>query len=229
MHGTPILLVSHTVDEEQEAEFNDFIHHTFIPASLRVIPEFISARRYVTTADDRPRRYLTLYEFASEDIVDAAMAGMARPGREAECATLQDWETNHVHDLTSVVYFEIYQHRRIPPDGMWGTRPMYLVTYQVRVEQEPAFSTWYEGEYIPRLMADVPAYAACRRYTSQHADLATYLTVYEIDGMPQIDQALADMGSPSRRGENQNWHHWEEAAVPAIEASVYRPIFSWPV
>jgi len=154
---------------------------------------------------------------------------LVSPGREAERSTFHEWETSHVHGVHPVVYSETYRHSREPSDGAWGRRPMYLVTYQVRAEQEPAFTAWYESDYIPRLMADVPAYAACRRYASRSAEPTTYLTVYEIASLPEVDTALADMGAPWRTSQNLAWHHWEEAAVPSIEANVFRPIFSWPV
>jgi hypothetical protein len=229
MHGNSILLVSLTVAQEHEAEFNDFYHHAYIPKFLQVIPEFCTARRYVSTGDAQMRQYLSLYEFASPDVVDAGMAAMDRPGREAERSTFHDWETNHVQGVQSVVYSETYRHSREPADGAWGRRPMYLVTYQVRPEMEPAFSAWYESDYIPHLMADVPGYAACRRYASRGSDPQTYLTVYEIASLPEVDVALADMGAPWRTSQNRAWHHWEEAAVPVIAANVFRLIFSRPV
>lgn len=229
MSAAPILLVNLTVDEDREAEFNDFYHHVYIPTFLRVIPEFKTARRYVSTEAASPRQFLTLYEFASAEVVDGGMAAMDRPGREAERAKFHEWEATHVHGLTSVVYRETYRHARVPADGAWGRRPIYLVTYQVRSEQEPAFGAWYESEYIPRLMADVPGYVGCRRYLSQNAQPTTHLTVYEIAALPEVDQAIADMRSPWRTGENTAWHHWEEAAVPSIEAGVFRPIFQRPI
>jgi hypothetical protein len=78
-----------------------------------------------------------------------------------------------------VVYHETYQHEREQWDGPFGSRPFFIVTVEVKPEVEPEFRTWYEGEYLPKIMVDVPTWAACRRYTSVDLIPTRYLTVYE--------------------------------------------------
>jgi hypothetical protein len=74
----------------------------------------------VSLTVDQDHHYLSLYEFASASVVDAGMAAMERPGREAERATFHDWETRAVHDVQPVVYSETYRHSRDPADGAWA-------------------------------------------------------------------------------------------------------------
>jgi len=51
---------------------------------------------------------------------------------------------------------------------------MGRVVYQVRLVLKPeeagAFNTWYEGEYIPKLMRETPHFTAVRRYQAEYEE-----------------------------------------------------------
>lgn len=72
------------------------------------MPEFVSARRYEEhnvegTLRWFNRRFLTIYEFASESVIDQGLKGLGRPGRTREVEEWERWKTNHLSDVTSVV------------------------------------------------------------------------------------------------------------------------------
>jgi hypothetical protein len=76
-----VLVVELTVDDEKDAEFNDWYDGLHLPA-LKQVPGVRSARRYATegtTTLDRDavgqetaRRYLTLYDLESPAVMESA-------------------------------------------------------------------------------------------------------------------------------------------------------------
>lgn len=72
------------------------------------------------------RRFLTIYEFASESVIDQGLKGLGRPGRTREVEEWERWKTNHLSDVTSVVYTETYAHPRRTGDGPFGGHPPAL-------------------------------------------------------------------------------------------------------
>lgn len=233
MSGNPIMIVSLRIAPEKEAAFNEFYHHRYIPKLLEVVPEIRVARRYeeygvAGSLKWFTKRFLTVYEIASEAVLDSAIEGLSRPGREAERAEWAKWKDSHLKDVSRVAYRQTYAHERVSWDGAFGSRPFFMVTVEVKPEAEPKFGSWYEGEYLPKIMADVPTYAACRRYTSVDRDPAHVHTVYEVQSLGDLEEAFALMRSPHRYSSNAAWDGWVGPAITAQDASSYRPIFRRP-
>jgi hypothetical protein len=231
--GKPIMIVSLRVAPEKEAEFNEFYHHRYIPKLLEVVPEFRAARRYeeygvAGNLKWFTKRFITVYEIASEAVLSQALEGLSRPGREEERAQWARWKAEYLKDVTRVAYRQTYAHERVSWDGPFGSRPFFMVTVEVRPEVEPAFRSWYEGEYLPKIMADVPAWVACRRYTSVDREPIHYHTIYEVQSLQDLEEAFALMRSPHRFSSNAAWNDWVGPAITAQDASSYRPIFRRP-
>lgn len=236
MLGRPIMIVSLTVDPEKEAEFNDFYHHRYIPRLLDAVPELISARRYEEFNVEGSlrwftKRFLTIYEFASEAVIDHALKKLVGPDREQERAEWDRWKATHLHDVSRKIYGETYAHARVPWDGPFGSRPFFLVSVEVNPLQEPEFTAWYETRYLPKNLADVPTWAACRRYTSLDREPTRYQTIYEAWSEEGLKESLGLMRAPHRLGENAAWHKWDSGERPAItweDATSFTPIFRYP-
>ncbi|RUR84935.1 DUF4286 family protein [Chlorogloeopsis fritschii PCC 9212] len=233
MVGKPLMTVSLRVDPEAEAGFNEFYHHVYIPRLLEVIPELISARRYEEYGVEGSlkwftKQFLTIYEFGSEALIDTGIKALNRAGREAEKETWKRWGTNHLHDVRNITYRETYAHERVSWDGAFGSRILFIVTVEVKPEQEPEFRRWYEEEYLSKIMADVPTWAACRRYTSVNAVPTRYLTIYEAASQTELERSFALMRSPHRFGSNADWNSWVGRAITYQDASSFRPIFRRP-
>jgi hypothetical protein len=233
LSGKPIMIVSLRVAPEKEAEFNEFYHHRYIPKLLEVVPEFTAARRYeeygvAGSLKWFTKRFITVYEVASEAVLSQAVEGLSRPGREEERAEWGSWKAEYLKDVSRVAYRQTYAHERVPWDGPFGSRPFFMVTVEVKPDTEPTFRSWYEGEYLPKIMADVPAWAACRRYMSVDREPVHFHTIYEVQSLQDLEEAFALMRSPHRYSSNAAWDDWVGPAITAQDASSYRPIFRRP-
>jgi len=233
MSGNPIMIVSLQVAPEKEAEFNEFYHHRYIPKLLEVVPEMVCAHRFeeygvAGSLKWFTKRFLTIYEIASEAVLDRALAGLSRPGREDERSEWARWKAEYLKDVNRVAYRQTYAHERTPIGGPFGGRPFFMVTVEVQPESEPSFRSWYEGEYLPKIMADVPTWVACRRYTSTDRDPVHYLTIYEVLSLGDLEESFRLMRSPHRYGSNAEWDQWVGPAIMSQDASSYRPIFRRP-
>jgi len=125
MSGNPIMIVSLRIAPEKEVEFNEFYHPRYIPKLLEVVPEIRVARRYeeygvAGSLKWFTKRFLTVCEIASEDVLTAAIEGLSRPGREAERAEWNMWKASYLKDLSRVVHRQIYAHDRVPYDGAFS-------------------------------------------------------------------------------------------------------------
>lgn len=233
MTGKPIMVVGLRIAPEKEADFNEFYHHRYIPQLLKVIPEFVSARRYeeygvAGSLQWFTKRFLTISEFASEAAIETGLDGLTRPGREAEREEWDRWKASELKDLTRVVYHETYRHEREQWGGSFGNRPFFIVTVEVKPEAESEFRGWYEGEYLPKIMADVPTWAACRRYTSVGLTPVRYHTIYEALSQSDLDRCFELMRSPHRYGSNADWDRWVGPVITYQDATSYRPIYRRP-
>jgi hypothetical protein len=125
-------------------------------------------------------------------------------------------------------YRQTYVHQRVPCDGIFGSRPFFMVTVEVKPETEPEFRSWHEGEYLQKIMADVPTWAACRRHTSAGREPVHINTIYEVQSLKDLEESFALMRSPHRYSSNAAWDEWVGPAIVSQDASSYRPIFRRP-
>lgn len=233
MSDKPVLIVSLRVAPEKEAEFNAFYHHRYIPKLLETVPEIVSARRYeeygvAGSLKWFTKRFLTVYEIASEAAVEQALAGLTRPGREQERAEWERWKATALMEVSRVAYRQSYCHERRPLDGAFGSRPFFMVTVEVRPAAALEFRSWYEEDYLPKIMADVPVWIACRRYASIDRNPVHHHTIYEVSSLADLEEAFTLMRSPHRYGSNAAWDRWVGPAITSQDASSYRPIFRRP-
>ncbi len=106
-----------------------------------------------------------------------------------------------------------------------------MVSVEVIPEKEKLFNDWYETIYLPRNLADVPTWAACRRYISQGKTSARYYTIYEAWNLAGLQESLEFMRAHYRLKENISWKQWDTGENPAItweDATSFKPIFRYP-
>lgn len=104
----------HTVDlklikglsRKQEEDFNNWYHSDHIPLLLRLFPDFIGTKRYVT-APDSEKQYLTIYGSVEKEQMNAIAADIHRPGREGR-DTWNRWEKACVQGIRRGFYIQIY-------------------------------------------------------------------------------------------------------------------------
>jgi hypothetical protein len=237
MTARTIIVVRVSVDHTREREFNEFYHHRYLPSVLRTVPEINAAWRYTEHNVDGSLRYyikedLTIYSCAEgvsgEEVL---LALQDRPGREAEKEEWASWESHfRVHEKATV-YQQRYQHPRCALDGPFGSKPFFMVSVEVREEEEKTFNTWYESDYLPCNLSDVPTWVGCRRYCSRGRSTPRTLTIYEAADLAGLATSLESMRAPHRLGENASWKKWDTGKSPVItweDAASYRPIFRYP-
>ena len=84
-------------------------------------------------------------------------------------------------------------------------------------EHEAEFNAWYEGEYIPRLMSEVPHFTAVHRYAGELDGERVYVTDYETTS-DDLELAIAEMRSPERAAVNAEFYRWRDRAITLHES-----------
>lgn len=100
---------------------------------------------------------------------------------------------------------------------------LLFVQMTARPDQEAAFNQWYEQEYIPAFVRDIPGIVRARRFVTLSADAAgthTYLTVYEFRDEAALHRGLDVM--KSREAWRKAWKEWEGRAVASISDGLFR-------
>jgi antibiotic biosynthesis monooxygenase (ABM) superfamily enzyme len=100
---------------------------------------------------------------------------------------------------------------------------LLFVQMTVKKGQETAFNQWYENEYIPAFVRDIPGVARGRRFVTLAPDGSgthTYLTIYEFTNERAMHQGLEVM--KSRETWRKAWKDWEHQAVASISDNLFR-------
>ena len=104
---------------------------------------------------------------------------------------------------------------------------MFVVTVEMARSQEDEFRDWYHNEYLPRNLAEVPTWAACRRYEAVGGDPRRSMVIYEAWDEAGLTRSLASMRSAARLEDNMEWHRWEPG-IAFQDAAMFRPILRIP-
>jgi hypothetical protein len=233
MVGRPLVVASFRLDVEQEAPFSEFYNHRYLPDLMRDVPALRSAWRYqehhvAGSLKYYRKQFLTIFECGSRPEAEQALLAIeTRPAPE-----LQKWRALAMHDVEPpCLYLERWAHPRKPMDGNFGSRPIFLVSVELSVGQEQRFNDWYEQDYLPKNVADVPSWAGCRRYSSMGRQPQRYHAIYEAADLAALDASLDAMRAPFRLAENMAWKQWDSGERPAItweDAATFKPIFRRP-
>lgn len=233
MVGRPLVVVSFRLDMEQEAPFSEFYNHRYLPGLMHDVSAIRSAWRYqehhvAGSLKYYRKQFLTIFECGSRlEAEQALLAIETRPAPE-----LQKWRALAMHDVEPpCLYLERWAHPRKPMDGNFGSRPIFLVSVELSVGQEQRFNDWYEQDYLPKNVADVPSWVGCRRYSSVGRQPERHHAIYEAADLAALDASLDAMRAPFRLAENMAWKQWDSGERPAItweDAATFKPIFRRP-
>lgn len=238
MKSTSIILVSLVVDHRKEADFNDFYHHEYIPKLLKVVPEIYSVKRYEEYNTNSSLRYYhkqywTIYHLNSENPNLVIEAIKNRPGREKQKSLWLEWQKTSLRNVQhATLYRQRYIHPREPMDGPFDSRPFFCVSVEMHSGDEvEKFNDWYENIYLPKNLADVPTWVACRGYESCNNQLFRNMTIYEAKDENGLKRSLELMRAPHRLEENASWSQWDAGQNPLIiweDATCFVPIYRYP-
>jgi hypothetical protein len=107
------------------------------------------------------------------------------------------------------------------------TRAIYQVRLVLKPDLEDEFNAWYEGTYIPALMAAVPHFRAVRRYVGELNGMRVYTTDYETS-VEDMDQAIAEMRTPERASINAEFYAWRDRAITLHESVQFHERLALP-
>jgi len=99
---------------------------------------------------------------------------------------------------------------------------------EMKPELDAGFQQWYEQDYLPLQVAEIPTWVGCRRYTSVGTQQSRHLTVFETSDETTLSRSLQDLRAVHRIEQNLEWQKRVEPAVTWQDASTFRPIFRWP-
>ncbi len=100
---------------------------------------------------------------------------------------------------------------------------LLFVQMTAKPDQEEAFNTWYERDYIPAFVRDIPGIVRARRFATLSPDgngTHSYLTIYEFQDEPALHRGLEVM--KSREEWRHLWKEWEGKAVASISDGLFR-------
>jgi hypothetical protein len=99
-----------------------------------------------------------------------------------------------------------------------------VVHFRVAPDQENDFNEWYENEYIPRFVREIPDIDSVSRWKTP--DAPGYLTIYDLDPAADLQKVSEAISSPSRDNDRQTWHKWETSALSAFHDGLYEETFA---
>ena len=100
---------------------------------------------------------------------------------------------------------------------------LLFIQMTAKADQEQAFNTWYENEYIPAFVRDIPGIVRARRFValSPGADgRHSYLTMYEFTDEAALHHGLDVM--KTRDEWRKAWKDWEGKAVSSITDGLFK-------
>jgi hypothetical protein len=95
----------------------------------------------------------------------------------------------------------------------------------VQADQEEAFNHWYQDDYIPRFVAQIPGIQSVSRW--KVPGTTTYMTVYELDPELSQEQLFASLRNPARDAERAEWHEWEVAYLSDFRDGFFEQTYSY--
>lgn len=232
MPASPLMIVSFTVDEAQQVEFDRFYQHEFLPKLLSIAPEIKNIVRYQADARKgapKSNRFFTVYELASVEALKLTDEIFARTALAAEMKHFQELKDKCLKDFSRTNYQVIYEHQR-GSNLHLGDRPVLFFSSAVEAAQVDAFRQWYQLSYLPRLLADVPLFSGCRRYSSERDKSGgqRFITMLESATESSLAHAIDKMSLPHRQKENDEMQKWLDSAVSFTATETLRPIFCLP-
>lgn len=229
----PIMVVTLSVAPEKEGEFSEFYHHQFLPAMLQEVPEIKSIRRYEELAISGTLRwynkqFLTIYELNPDAKLDRVDEYFTLTTLKEVMAEFTQWKTNTLRNFTRITYTPTWQHERKTWDGLFGSRPFFLWSHEMKPELDQEFQNWYEKDYLPLQVADISTWDCVHRYKSENRDPVRHLTFFEAADEAVLTRCLTELRASNRIAENYRWQKRVDAAVVWHDATSFRPIYRRP-
>lgn len=233
MAGNLIVVVNFSIAPEKEAEFTEFYHHRYLPALLAQVPAIRTIRRYEElgiggTLRWYNKQFLTIYSLASDVTSSGVEEFFTRLSPQEVMIELMQWKANALRNFTSMAYEETWSHERGAEAGPFRGGPFFLWSLEMRPELDEPFQRWYEEDYLPLQVADIPTWSGVHRFRSVNREQVRHLTFFEAAGEEALVRCLTDLRAPHRISQNYEWQKRVEPATLWHDATSFRPIYRRP-
>lgn len=227
----PIILVNFSVPPDVAPEFTTFYHHEFLPCIARESADVANIRRYEEFGVGASLRwynkqYLTIYQLVDEEAVARADSIFQNTAVEGVIKQFRQWKDKSLRNFSRITFVPGWAHKRRTADEFSG--PFFLWQLEMKPELDAEFQKWYQDEYLPLQIADIPTWSNCRRYKSHASDQTRHLTIFETADEQTLARSVEDLRAPHRIQANFEWQRRVEPAVSWHDASSFRPIFRFP-
>lgn len=227
----PLIVVNFSVPPDVAPEFTAFYHHEFLPHMAKHTPEIHSIRRYEEFGVGASLRwynkqFLTIYQLADESAIVRSDAIFETAAVENAVKRFRDWKGKSLRNFSRMTFVPTWKHKRQIGDEFSG--PMFVWQHELKPELDADFQKWYEDEYLPLQIADIPTWSSCRRYRSHGVEQVRHLTVFETTSEDTLSRCQDDLRSAHRIQANYEWQRRVEPAVLWHDATSFRPYFRWP-
>lgn len=98
-----------------------------------------------------------------------------------------------------------------------------VVWLTVTPEREHDFNRWYEQDYIPRFVKQIPGINAVSRW--RVPGTTTYLTIYDLADATTLETLRDALRSPARHADREEWHRWETAHLTDFRDGFFEKVF----
>ncbi len=100
-----------------------------------------------------------------------------------------------------------------------------VVWLNVDPAQEEAFTKWYQEDYIPRFVKQIPGITHVSRWSIPGTQ--THMTIYDL--APETSQAalLEALKDPARQADREEWNEWEHAYLSDFRDGFFEQTFSY--
>jgi hypothetical protein len=100
-----------------------------------------------------------------------------------------------------------------------------VVWLTVAADKEDEFNHWYEDEYIPRFVTQIPGIQGVTRWKIDGTQ--TYMTVYDLVPGVDFDDVTEALRSPSRDVERDAWREWEHAHLEDFRDGFFGQVYEY--
>jgi hypothetical protein len=227
----PIILVNFSVPPDVAPEFTAFFQHEFLPVMMRESPQLTNVRRYEEFGVGASLRwynkqYLTIYQLADDEAVARADSIFENAAVESVMKRFREWNEKCLRNFSRITFVPTWAHNRRTTDDFSG--PFFMWQLEMKSELDAAFQQWYQDDYLPLQIADIPTWSGCRRYTSHASDQIRHLTIFETADEPALARSVEDLRASHRIQANYEWQRRVEHAVIWQDATSFRPIMRLP-
>jgi len=100
-----------------------------------------------------------------------------------------------------------------------------VVWLTVAPDQEEAFTRWYQDDYIPRFVTQIPGIRRVTRWKVPAT--TTYMTIYDLEPNLTQEELLTALRNPVRDADRAEWNQWEHACLSDFRDGFFTQVYEY--